>query len=447
MNVLTPTLAALIDLSHLPGPAWLQELVIKVIVAAVIVLPFVSVWAMFSIWLERKVAGWMQCRHGPMRVGGWHGWLQSLADGLKLIGKEDLMPAEADAVLFRLGPYLAFAPAFSAFLCLAWSKDLSGLTSSLNVGVFFLLAILGVEVLGVIMAGWGSNNKWSVYGAMREACQMVSYEIPLGLAIICAVMVAGTLNMYEISLLQSQGFHTWLLFHDPFNFIAFILYFIASLASCKRAPFDLPESESELVAGYHTEYSGIRWSLFFFAEYAAMFVVAGIQTSLWLGAWYDPFGIVNYFEVHSYAADGAKNWNYLIAANALGAGMFITKSVLLVCVQMWLRWTLPRLRIDQVLFMCVKVLLPLGLLNLAAAAVYLWLIDPALPGQAGGAGGGLNNSLVTIQFIVQIVLAVLGTAILAAIVGVVAWAYLTRNNETHKVLYPSKNNLQSLPGA
>src|SRR5262249_10882200 len=152
--------------------------------------------------------------------------------------------------------------------------------------------------------GWGSNNKWSVYGAMREACQMVSYEIPLGLSILCAVMVAGTLNLFDVSLLQAAGLHKWLVFHDPFNMLAFVLYYIAGLASCKRAPFDLPESESELVAGYHTEYSGMRFALFFFAEYAAMFVVSGIQTSLWLGAWYDPFGLVAHLEAMRFDAAG-----------------------------------------------------------------------------------------------------------------------------------------------
>ena len=251
--------------SSVPGPAWLQELVIKFLAAAALILPFVSLWAMFSIWLERKVAGRMQSRHGPMRVGGWHGWAQSLADGIKLIAKEDLMPAAADGLLFRLAPYLAFAPAFAAFLFLAWSRDLSGLTASINSGVFFLLAVLGIEILGVILAGWGSNNKWSVYGAMREACQMVSYEIPLGLAIICAAMVAGSLNMYDISLRQAGGYHTWLAFHDPFNFIAFILYFVAALASasgrrliCRSRNRSWSQVTTRSIRGFGGVYSSLR---------------------------------------------------------------------------------------------------------------------------------------------------------------------------------------------
>lgn len=423
------------------GKPWLDELMIKAAAAALLILPFLNAVAIVAIWGERKVAGRIQSRHGPMRVGGWHGWLQSFADGIKLLGKEDLIPQNADTLLFRLAPYLAFAPSFAAFLFLAWSRDLSGLTGTFNVGVFFILAVLGIEVLGVILAGWASNNKWSIYGAMREACQMVSYEIPLGFSIICAAMVAGSLNMFDISLEQSGGFHKWLIFHDPFNFIAFIVYYIAALASCKRAPFDLPESESELVAGFHTEYSGMRWALFFFAEYGAMFVVSGIQTSLWLGAWYDPFGLIAHLETLRFNADGSIHWSHMIAANVLGAACFIFKASLLVYLQMWLRWTLPRLRIDQVLYMCVKVLLPVACLNLLGASVYLWLIDPALP------NGGVNPTLVVFQQVVQIGLAVVGILLLALMAAVVVWAWTTRSKNTFKVIFPNSTTIETLPGA
>lgn len=412
---------------------WVQGLLLRTAVAALVILPFVSLVAMASIWAERKVAARIQSRHGPMRVGGFHGWAQSIADGLKLIGKEDLLPAGADAFLFRLAPYLAFAPALAAFLFVPWAKDLSALTASLNVGVFFLLAVLGVEVLGVILAGWASNNKWSVYGAMREACQMVSYEIPLGLSILCAVLVAGSLNLYDISLRQAGGFHEWFLFHDPFNMLAFGVYYIAALASCKRAPFDLPESESELVAGYHTEYSGMRFSFFFFAEYAAMFVVSAIQVSLWLGAWYDPFGIVAHLESLRFVGThgGAIVWKYMVLANAAGAAVFIAKSAALVFVQMWLRWTLPRLRIDQVLHLCIKVLLPVACFNLLGAAACLWLIDP----------------LPRVQLILQIVLACVAVAIVGLLGMVVLHAFLTRERSTFKVLFASSRPLPDLHGS
>ena len=248
----------------------------------------------------------------------------------------------------------------------------------MNVGVFWILAMLSVEVMGVILAGWASNNKWSVYGAMREACQMVSYEIPLGISIIIGVMTAGTLNMVQLGHMQGGGIHTWIIYKNPFVFAAFFCYFIASLASNKRAPFDLPESESELVAGFHTEYSGLRFRFFFFAEYAAMFVVGGIQTALFLGGWNDPFGIIGYY-FHQFSASPEDHTAGLIALNLIGAGMFVTKALAIVFVQMWIRWTLPRPRIDQVLYACVKVLLPLACVLLLGAALWQLLI-PDRPG-------------------------------------------------------------------
>src|SRR5690606_5083756 len=178
--------------------AWLIAVALRIGIVAAVFLPAISLIAMFCIWWERKVAGHVQSRLGPMHTGGWHGWSQSLADGIKLILKEDLMPTGADGFLFRLAPYLAFAPVFAAFLALAFGPQFV-FEAGLNIGVLYLLAVLSVEVMGTILAGWGSNSKWSIYGAMREACQMVSYEIPLGISIICGVLVAGTLNMVELS--------------------------------------------------------------------------------------------------------------------------------------------------------------------------------------------------------------------------------------------------------
>src|SRR5205809_605638 len=238
----------------------------------------------------------------------------------------------------------------------------------LNVGVFYCLAVMSLEVIGVSLAGWTSNNKWSVYGAMCEACQMVSYEIPLGISIIVAVMAAGTLNMVQMSHMQGGGIHTWIVFRNPFVMLAFFMYFIASLASNKRAPFDLPESESELVAGFHTEYSGLRFSFFFFAEYAAMFVVGGIQTALFLGSWHDPFGLIGYY--HQKLINDPNGTTGLILLNIIAATIFVTKAGIIIFVQMWLRWTLPRPRIDQVLYACVKVLLPLACVILLAATLW-----------------------------------------------------------------------------
>src|SRR5262249_1357676 len=254
----TPTLFQQLVFGDRPGP--LLTAAYSFVLCATVFAGIVSVVAMLCIWWERKVAGRMQSRLGPNRVGPI-GILQSLADGLKLLTKEDLLPKDADGLLFRLAPYLAFAPAFAAFLALPFAPDLT-FEPRLMVGVFWILAILSVEVMGVILAGWASNNKWSVYGAMREACQMVSYEIPLGISIIVGIMTAGTLNLVQLGHMQGGGIHTWLIYKNPFVFLAFFTYFVASLASNKRAPFDLPESESELVAGFHTEYSGLRFSFF-----------------------------------------------------------------------------------------------------------------------------------------------------------------------------------------
>ena len=347
---------------HCPVVSWLlwplQFGPVRDVMGLIGVIGFVSLFAMFAIWWERKVAGRIQSRLGPMRVGGWHGWAQSLADGIKLIGKEDLIPAGADRPLFRLAPYLAFVPALCAFVALPFGAY--WVVRNLDVALIFVLAMVGVEVIGVILGGWASNNKWSLYGAMREACQMVSYEIPMGMTLLIPIMTVGTLNLVQIGEAQRDGWISWLAFRNPFLFVAMFAYFIASLASCKRAPFDLPEAESELVAGFMTEYSGFRWCLFFFAEYAAMFVVSALATTLFLGAWHSPLPAA-WGEALAGGNWLAKGLHGLLFSGPL---WFIFKSIFLVYVQMWVRWTLPRIRIDQVLYACVQVLLPLAMVAL-----------------------------------------------------------------------------------
>lgn len=443
------------------GNIWLM-IAIKVGIVAAVFLPAISLIAMFSIWWERKVAGHIQGRLGPMHTGGWHGWSQSLADGLKLILKEDLIPEGADEFLFRLAPYLAFGPVFAAFLALPFGPQFV-FESGLSIGVLYLLAVLSVEVMGVILAGWSSNSKWSVYGAMREACQLVSYEIPLGISILCGVLAAGTLSMVDLSYLQGAGLWDWFVFHNPFVFAAFFLYFVASLAENKRAPFDLPESESELVAGFHTEYSGLRFSFFFFAEYAAMFVVGGIQTALFLGGWNSPLGAVDpVYHAIGYDAVAAGQayfngavvggWDGvakamgltvggLVALNLYSTFWFVVKVMTLIFVQMWLRWTLPRIRIDQVLYTCVKVLLPMSLVTLLGTAVWIWAVpQPAAGMGAGGAMvihlGHLTSAETQPQLITQLVLTFVGVGGVAAAVAVVVWAYVNRDKEAGQTFFP-----------
>ena len=330
----------------------------------------------YTIWWERKVAGRIQSRLGPMRVGGWHGWSQSVADGIKLILKEDLIPDGADRILFRAAPYFALVPAGLAFLALPFGA--AYVFRDLDVALVFILGVLGIEVVGIIMAGWASNNKWSVYGAMREACQMVSYEIPMAMALLIPVVSVGSLSLRTIGEAQSEGWFSWLVFSNPFTFVAFVAYFIASLASCKRAPFDLPEAESELVAGFHTEYSGLRWAFFFFAEYAVMFIVGGLASILFLGAWNSPF-----------PASWGASWSDGILMQGLkglvfnGPIWFVAKCVFFLYVQIWLRWTLPRIRIDQVLYACVQVLLPLTMLLLLGNTLWVWASMSDSPAWAG----------------------------------------------------------------
>ena len=336
------------DLLWLPASFW------AAVVHVALVGAFFGLPAGIFIWAERKVAGRIQDRLGPTRVGGRFGWLQSLADGIKLIQKEDLAPDAADKTLFRLAPYLVVIAAFSAFMFVPFSEGLVAI--AMDTGLFIALAVLSLEVLGIVLAGYASGSKWSLFGGMREAAQMVSYEVPLGITAVIPVAVAGSLNLGEIGALQSGGIQNWLIFNSPFTFIAFFVFFTVTLASNKRAPFDLAEAESELVGGFHTEYSGMRWSFFFLAEYASMFFVSMVGAILFLGGWWTGIPpIDNWLASMSAAGNGGE---YLL--RVLGMGVLLKKAALLVFVQIWIRWTLPRLRIDQVMTTCLKYLVPIS---------------------------------------------------------------------------------------
>jgi NADH-quinone oxidoreductase subunit H len=229
-------------------------------------------------------------------------------------------------------------------------------------GLFIILAILSLEVFGIIMAGYSSGSKWSLFGGMREAAQMVSYEIPLAICALVPIVAAGSLNLGEIGGMQRGWFGYWFLFHDPFTFVAFFVYFVVATASCKRAPFDLAEAESELVGGFHTEYSGMRWSYFFMGEYASMFAVCGIASILFLGGWNTGIGPIDdaLYAARNAGANGTGSPALGYLANVLGAFVFVSKASFGVFVQVWLRWTLPRLRIDQVMTTCLKYLVPIS---------------------------------------------------------------------------------------
>jgi NADH-quinone oxidoreductase subunit H len=353
------------------------------IVAAFAFITFMLVSAIFSVWLERKVAGRIQDRLGPTRVGGKFGWLQTLADGMKLLVKEDIIPAAADHALFRVGPYITLVGSFMGFLALPVGYMVYAM--DLNIALFFILAVLSTEVFGIILIGYGSGSKWSLFGGMREAAQMVSYEIPMALCVLVPVIVAGTMNMREVAVMQSGGIWNWFIFHDPFTFAAFWTYFTCAMASCKRAPFDLAEAESELVAGFHTEYSGFRWLVIFMAEYGSMVVVSGIANIMFLGGW--SVGIPwelfvsgrpdsAQFAVVLRDSAGLGMLGYVLG-NILNVMVFIFKCWFLVFVMMWVRWTLPRLRIDQVMMTCLKYLIPIGCVLIVGVCLWMLLLPPA----------------------------------------------------------------------
>jgi NADH-quinone oxidoreductase subunit H len=349
-------------------PDTLARVLIAVIAAGILV-TFVAVSALIFIWMERKVSARIQDRLGPTRVGGKFGWLQTLADGVKLICKEDIIPGNADHFLFRLAPYIAFCGSFVAFLALPFGNFI--VAENLNVAIFFMLAVMSSEVFGVILAGYGSASKWSLFGGIREAAQMVSYEVPRAMCVIVPVILAGTLNLNTIGRQQSGYLWHWYIFHDPFTFVAFFIFFTCAIASCKRAPFDLAEAESELVAGFHTEYSGLRWSLFFMAEYGSMFAVSGIATILFLGGWHT--GVTPRDLSEMLGVSGSVGW---LLGNAVNVVVFILKGWVLVFVMMWVRWTLPRLRIDQVMMTCLKYLLPISCVLVMGVTLWQLVIPP-----------------------------------------------------------------------
>jgi NADH-quinone oxidoreductase subunit H len=309
-------------------------------------------WVAYATYLERKISAFMQARLGPMRVGPW-GLLQPIADGLKLLVKEDFVPENADRWVFFVAPYIAVVAAFIVMAVVPFGPDWAVITD-VNIGVLFVLAVSSVGVLATILAGWSSNSKYALLGALRSSAQMVSYEVSMGLAIIGALMFARTLSLSGIVGAQASN-SIWFLLYQPVGFVIFV---ISGIAENNRAPFDLPEAESELVAGFHTEYSGFRWSLFFMAEYAAMVVVTAVATTLYLGGWYFPY---------VYQLTEAKGYHNAYVVISLI--VFLAKAGVLLYLYFWLRWTLPRFRYDQLMDIGWKWMLPAALINIVVSAI------------------------------------------------------------------------------
>jgi NADH-quinone oxidoreductase subunit H len=322
------------------------------LLAAFVVLSFfVAPLAGITSWLERRVWARMQSRVGPNRVGP-QGILQWLADGIKNLLKEDIIPAAADKRLFALAPYIVFIGFLATFVVIPFGSQL--IVADLNIGILYVLAVTSLVVVGILMAGWSSNNKWSLLGGMRSAAQIVSYEIPAGVAVLTIVFVSGTMSMQGIIKGQGWAPWDWYLFYNPFTFIVFFLYFTAALAEGNRTPFDIPEAESELVAGYVTEYSGMRFLFFFFAEWGNLYVIGAVATTLFLGGWQIP-----------------PITDHPVLVGILQFVVFFVKAYLWVFVAMWVRATLPRVRVDQLMSLCWKYMVPLSFLCLLGTAVWM----------------------------------------------------------------------------
>lgn len=352
-------------------------------------LPFLLLFTVLAVYAERKVSAFIQDRYGPMEVG-YYGILQTVADLLKLIQKEDIVPKHASRKLFLTAPVLIFVFLFAGFAVLPVTSSWHG--APIQTGVLYLLAIISLDVIGIIMAGWGSNNKYALLGAMRSAAQIISYEVPLTLSVLSVVVISQTLDLQEISAQQGiwttetnylfgikalniditniGGFLSWNVVRMPLLFFAWLIFFISSLAESNRAPFDLPEAESELVAGFQTEYSGFRWSVIMLAEYGMMLLVSFLGVILFFGSWNTPLPNIGAMKLAEWTT-GHPDTVY----GTLWSGFWlISKAMGMVLLQMWVRWTYPRVRIDQLMSLGWKYLTPVALLLLLLSGVWRLLM-------------------------------------------------------------------------
>jgi NADH-quinone oxidoreductase subunit H len=343
------------------------------------------VYTIVAIYAERKISAFIQDRLGPMEVG-YYGFAQSIADLLKLIQKEDIVPTQADGRLFRAAPILIFVSVFAGFSVLPLAPSWAG--ASLDTALFFLVAVVSLDVIGIVIAGWSSNNKYSMLGTMRSAAQIISYEVPLGLSVLCVCMACQSLDLQEISFQQSVyhqrpqylfgipslgldmrstgGFLLWNIVRMPALSFAWVIFFIASLAESNRAPFDLPEAESELVAGFQTEYSGFRWAVIMLAEYGMMLLVSILGAVLFFGSWNSPLPNLGVLRL----ADWTSGEPGTVASNVWGVFWLMSKALFFVALQMWVRWTFPRLRVDQLMSLSWKYLTPMALVLVVIIGVW-----------------------------------------------------------------------------
>lgn len=332
----------------------MPESVANITVMVIVALAYLALFAvagLYLVLLERKVAAWFQLRLGPNRVGPG-GLFQTMADALKLVSKELTSNDRIDKFLYNLAPYFVIITSLTAIAVFPFSRQFQAF--DINIGVFFLVAISSIGVIGILLGGWSSNNKFALIGAMRSGLQTISYELSVGLSILTMILLSGTLQLSEIIEVQRTG--GWLIVqgHIP-AIIAFIIFMIAGTAETNRAPFDLVEAESELGAGFHTEYSGMKFAYFFLAEFINMFIIASLAVVLFFGGWLSPFGIT----------DGITWFPEVI--------WFLIKVILIIFLMMWFRWTFPRLRVDQLLTLEWKYLLPINLVNIVVMAVIVWL--------------------------------------------------------------------------
>lgn len=353
----------------MPGAHIMSVIVYSIVIPVIVLFSFILLNAAYLSYMERKVLAHMQARLGPMRTG-WHGILQPIADAVKLLFKEDVIPAKADKWVFMVAPFILLVMSIAAFVTVPFGPptDFFGLLSrkvplwvaNLNIGVLYILALASIGTYGVIMAGWGSNNKYSFLGGLRSAAQMISYEVPMAFAVITVVLMSGSLNLSDIVNAQSQR---WFIIALPVGPVAFFVYLVAGVAETNRTPFDLPEAENELVAGFFTEYTGMRFAMFFMAEYANMVMISLLVSIMFLGGWMP----VQIFP-HWLGGIAPISWANAALRAIPPTWWLLGKVYFFIFFYIWIRATLPRLRYDQLMSFSWKLLLPLSLGTLLVTA-------------------------------------------------------------------------------